>query len=242
MKQYIYGKNTILEALKGDKNIFTVYLLKNTKDPKIAEICRKKRITIEYVDKQFFTTAVGNVVHQGVMASMQEYQYYDIESILRSIPDRKQPLLVMLDGLEDPHNLGAILRTCDAIGVDGIIIGKNRSVSLNATVAKVSTGAIDHIKVAKVTNLTRTIEELKKQSFWIVGCDLTKTSQDYRSVDYNMPLVIVIGSEGFGISRLVRQSCDMHVILPMVGHVTSLNASVATAVLLYQVYNSRHPL
>ena len=147
----------------------------------------------------------------------------------------------MLDGLEDPHNLGAILRTCDAVGVDGVIIGKNRSVSLNATVAKVSTGAIHHVKVAQVTNLTRTLEELKKKSFWVVGCEL-ENSQDYRAVDYNMPTVLVIGSEGFGISRLVKKSCDIHVVLPMVGHVNSLNASVATAVLLYQVYNSRHPL
>ncbi|MFV0394755.1 MAG: 23S rRNA (guanosine(2251)-2'-O)-methyltransferase RlmB [Coprobacillaceae bacterium] len=242
MKQYIYGKNTILEALKGDKNIFTVYLLKNTKDPKVEELCRRKRISIEYVDKQFFIKQVGNVVHQGIMATMQEYQYSDIDAILHSVPKGKQPLLVMLDGLEDPHNLGAILRTCDAIGVDGVIIGKNRSVSLNATVAKVSTGAIDHVKVAKVTNLSRTLEDLKKKSFWVVGCDLTKNAQDYRAIDYNMPLVLVIGSEGNGISRLVRQSCDMQVILPMVGHVTSLNASVATAILLYQVYNSRHPL
>lgn len=242
MKQYIYGKNTILEALKGDKNIFTVYLLKNTNDPKITDICRQKRIKIEYVDKSFFSKMVGNVVHQGIMASIQDYQYYDIDSILHAVPKGKQPLLVMLDGLEDPHNLGAILRTCDAMGVDGVIIGKNRSVSLNATVAKVSTGAIDHVKVAKVTNLVRTLEDLKEKSFWVVGCDLTKTAQDYRAVDYNMPVVLVIGSEGFGISRLVAKSCDLHVILPMVGHVTSLNASVAAAVLLYQVYNSRHPL
>jgi len=242
MKQYIYGKNTILEALKGDKDIFTVYLLHNTKDPKVVEICRRRRIALEYVDKAFFNKTIGNVVHQGIMAVIQEYQYYDMDTIIRNIPEGKQPLLVMLDGLEDPHNLGAILRTCDAIGVDGVIIGKNRSVSLNATVAKVSTGAIDHIKVAKVTNLSRTLEDLKKQSFWVVGCDLTKTAQDYRAVDYQMPLVLVIGSEGFGISRLVRQCCDLHVKLPMIGHVTSLNASVATAILLYQVYHSRHPL
>jgi 23S rRNA (guanosine2251-2'-O)-methyltransferase len=242
MKQYIYGKNTVLEALKGDKNIFNVYLLKNMKDANVVDICHRKKITIEYVDKSFLNNLVQDVVHQGVVACIEEYLYYDVASIVRSIPKGKQPLLVMLDGLEDPHNLGAILRTCDAMGVDGVIIGKNRSVSLNATVAKVSTGAMDHIKVAKVTNLTRTLEELKQQSFWVVGCDLSKSSQDYRRVDYNMPLVLVIGSEGFGISRLVRQSCDMHVILPMVGHVTSLNASVATAVLLYQVYNSRHPL
>ena len=116
-----------------------------------------------------------------------------------------------------------------------------RSVLLNATVAKVSTGAIDHVPVAQVTNLSRTLDSLKKEGFWVVGCELDN-STDYRAVDYNMPLVLVIGSEGFGISRLVKEHCDMNVILPMVGHVNSLNASVATAVLLYQVYNSRHPL
>ena len=160
---------------------------------------------------------------------------------IKDIPENKQPLLLMLDGLEDPHNLGAILRTCDAVGVDGVIIGKNRSVGLNGTVAKVSTGAIHHVKVAQVTNLTRTLEDLKKKAFWVVGCEL-ENSQDYRSVDYNMPTVLVIGSEGFGMSRLVKKSCDINVVLPMVGHVNSLNASVAASVLLYQVYNSRHPL
>ena len=239
MKQYIYGKNTILEALKGDKAVHCVYLLQ--KDTQCMEICRRRRIPVEFVDKNYFTKVIGNVVHQGIMASIEEYRYYDVGEILSAIPKGKQPLLLMLDGLEDPHNLGAILRTCDAVGVDGVIIGKNRSVSLNGTVAKVSTGAIDHVKVARVTNLSRTLEELKEKSFWVVGCDLQQ-SQDYRQVDYNIPVVIVIGSEGQGISRLVNKHCDMHVILPMEGHVTSLNASVATAVILYQVYNSRHPL
>lgn len=241
MKQYIYGKNTVLEAINGDRTVYSVYLQKNMKDMKVIEYCQKRNIPLEFVDKQVFTKRLGNVVHQGVMASVKEYRYYEIDEILSSIPKDKQPLLLLLDGLEDPHNLGAILRTCDAVGVDGVIIGKNRSVSLTGTVAKVSTGAIDHVKVAQVTNLTRTLEDLKTKSFWVVGCDLDK-SQDYRKVDYNMPVVIVIGSEGSGISRLVKKSCDINVVLPMVGHVTSLNASVATAVILYQVYNSRHPL
>ena len=220
MKQYIYGKNTILEALKGEKSIYTVYIQDSIKDNRIIELCKKKKIRIKIIDKSEFIKKLGNVRHQGVMAEVEEYRYY---------------------GLEDPHNLGAILRTCDAIGVDGVIIGKNRSVGLNGTVAKVSTGAIDHVKVAQVTNLTRTLEDLKKHSFWVVGCDLDN-AQDYRQIDYNMPLVIVIGSEGFGISRLVKKTCDFNVVLPMIGHVTSLNASVATAVILYQVYNSRNPL
>ena len=241
MKQYIYGKNTILEALKGEKSVYTVYIQNNVKDNKIIELCKRKKIRFELVDKSEFIKKLGNVAHQGIMAEVEEYRYYGIDEILNSIPEGKKPLLLMLDGLEDPHNLGAILRTCDALGVDGVIIGKNRSVGLNGTVAKVSTGAIDHVKVAQVTNLTRTLENLKKRSFWVVGCDLEQ-SQDYRQVDYDMPLVIVIGSEGFGISRLVKKNCDFNVVLPMVGHVTSLNASVAAAVILYQVYNSRNPL
>lgn len=240
MKQYIYGKNTVMEALKGS-NVYTVYMQNNNKDKKVIDFCSKRKIPLEFVDKTYFDKHIGKVVHQGIMASVESYRYYTIDEILDAIPEGKMPLLLMLDGLEDPHNLGAILRTCDAVGVDGVIIGKNRSVSLNGTVAKVSTGAIDHVKVAQVTNLTRTLEDLKTKSFWVVGCDL-HNSQDYRQIDYNMPTVIVIGSEGAGISRLVKKSCDMNVILPMVGHVTSLNASVATAVILYQVYNSRNPL
>ena len=241
MKQYIYGKNTIIAALKGEKSVYTVYIQNNLKDSKIIELCKKRKVHLKMVDKSEFIKKLGNVTHQGVMAEVEEYRYFSINEILDAIPEGKQPLLVMLDGLEDPHNLGAILRTCDAIGVDGVIIGKNRSVGLNATVAKVSTGAIDHVKVAQVTNLSRTLEDLKKNSFWVVGCDLDQ-SQDYRQIDYNIPLVVVIGSEGFGISRLVKKNCDFNVVLPMVGHVTSLNASVATAVILYQIYNSRNPL
>lgn len=240
MKQYIYGKNPIMEALKG-ASVYKVYMLNGNKDQKIFNLCRTYQVPLEFVDKKEFDRKVGKVVHQGVMAYVENYHYYSVNEILSAIPENKQPLLLMLDGLEDPHNLGAILRTCDAVGADGVIIGKNRSVGLNATVAKVSTGAIHHVKVAQVTNLTRTLEELKKKGFWIVGCEL-ENSQDYREVDYNMPAVLVIGSEGFGMSRLVKKSCDINVVLPMVGHVNSLNASVAAAVLLYQVYNSRHPL
>jgi len=241
MGQYIYGKNTVLEALKGDKEVYKLYLLKNTADSKIIHLCQKKHIEYVVTDKTELFHLVGKVVHQGIVAKVKGYDYTPLNEILSSIPKEKQPLLLMLDGLEDPRNLGAILRTCDAIGVDGVIIGKNRSVGLTSTVAKVSTGAIDYVKVAQVTNLSRTLDDLKKQGFWVVGCDLNE-SKDYRAIDYNMPLVIVVGSEGFGISRLVKKQCDMNVVLPMEGHVTSLNASVAAALILYQVYNSRHPL
>ncbi len=241
MKQFIYGKNTVLEALYGDKKIYKLYVLQSVIDDKIKRVCQKRKIEYIITDKQKLYQLVGKVVHQGIVAEVKGYDYSSLDEILNTIPKNKQPLLLMLDGLEDPHNLGAILRTCDAIGVDGVIVGKNRSVGLTPTVAKVSTGAIDHIKVAQVTNLSRTLDMLKQKGFWVVGCDLDE-SQDYRAVDYNMPIVIVIGSEGFGISRLVKKQCDFNVVLPMVGHVQSLNASVAAAVILYEVYNSRHPL
>ncbi len=242
MRQYIYGKNTVFESLKGDKPVYEIYLMKNVKDDKLLALAKSKKVKVNMVaHKAELNELVGNVVHQGIVAQIEGYGYSSIDEILHAIPKGKQPLLLMLDGLEDPHNLGAILRTCDAIEVDGVIVGKNRSVGLTSTVAKVSTGAIDYVKVAQVTNLSRTLEELKEKGFWVVGCDLDE-SQDYRAVDYNMPVVIVIGSEGFGISRLVKKHCDMNVVLPMTGHVTSLNASVATALILYQVYNSRHPL
>lgn len=241
MRQYIYGKNTILEALNGKKGVYKVYIAKSSKDQTILRKCENSHIDYQRVNIEEIEKMVGKVNHQGVVASVQEYRYYSIDEICNSISKDKMPLLLMLDGLEDPHNLGAILRTADAMGVDGIIIAKNRSVSLNATVAKVSTGAIDHVKVAQVTNLARTLEELKEKGYWIVGCD-NDQSQDYREIDYKMPVCIVIGSEGKGISRIVKKQCDFKVVLPMIGHVTSLNASVATAVILYQVYNSRFPL
>lgn len=240
MKQYIYGKNTVVEALKGDKYIYKLYVLENV-DRKIISLCEKRHISYEICDKNKLNKLAGNGVHQGIVAQVKEYDYSSLEEIIKGIPEGKLPLLLMLDGLEDPHNLGAILRTCDAIGVDGVIIGKNRSVGLTPTVAKVSTGALNYIKVARVTNLSRTLIELKKKGYWVIGCD-NNESQDYRSVDYNMPVVIVIGSEGAGISPLVKKQCDFNVVMPMVGHVDSLNASVATALILYEVYNSRHPL
>lgn len=240
MKDWIYGKNAVYEAVKKNDGLTQVVLSKEGKDEKLVSMCKKNRIPVSFEDRAFFNkNAKGN--HQGYMALKESYAYVELEDMIASIPQGKQPLLIMLDGLEDPHNLGAILRSADAIGADGIIIGKNRSVSLNATVAKVSTGAIEHVPVCQVTNLARTLEKLQKEGYWVVGTDM-HDAVDYRKVDYNMPLVLVVGSEGFGISRLVLEKCDYKVTIPMVGHVNSLNASVACAVMLYQIYNSRYPL
>lgn len=240
MKQWVYGRNTVREILKNNRNVKQILVAKHSRNDDLVDLCRKNKISYRMCEKKEIIDKVGPVVHQGIIVEIDGYDYTPLDEILRDCP-KENPLLLMLDGLEDPHNLGAILRSCDAVGVDGVIIGKNRSVGLTPTVAKVSTGAIDYVKVAQVTNLTRTLESLKKQGFWIVGCEVDN-AQDYRSVDYNIPLVLVVGSEGFGISRLVKQACDINVVLPMVGHVNSLNASVAAAVLLYQVYASRHPL
>ena len=176
--------------------------------------------------------------HQGAVLEIEGYSYVDVDEII-SNPKGKYPFIVMLDGLEDPHNLGAILRTCDAGGVDGVIIGKNRSVHLNNTVAKVSTGAIEHVKVSEVTNLTTTIKYLKKQGYWIVGAEACDKSVLYTDIKYDMPVCLVIGSEGKGISRLVTENCDFLVKIPMVGHVNSLNASVSCSILIYEVIRSR---
>lgn len=237
MKQYIYGKNPIMEALKG-ASVYKIYMLNGHKDQKIFDLCKRNQIPLEFVDKKEFDKKVGKVVHQGVMAYIENYRYYSIDEILNSIQPEKQPLLLMLDGLEDPHNLGAVLRTADATQMDGIIIPKNRSVSLNATVAKVSTGAIEHIDVAQVTNLASTIETLKANGYWIIGLDM-EGSIDYKAQDYSGKIAVVIGSEGKGISRLVRDNCDFFVHIPMFGHVNSLNASVSASIIFYEIIRNR---
>ncbi len=243
MSEFIYGKNTVIEMLKSGHHIEEIFLteqvLKNT--PNLNELIKKAKIKYETIDrKSLDELAKGN--HQGIVAKIKPFNYYEVSDILSEAKKKNElPFIVILDGLEDPHNLGAILRTADCCGVHGVIIPKNRSVSLNATVAKLSTGAISYVKVAKVTNLTNTIKELKKQGLWIIGSDM-ETSVDYRRMEAKEPIAIVIGSEGKGISRLVKENCDVLVKLPMKGHITSLNASVATSVILYEVLNQRCPL
>ncbi len=239
MSQYIYGKNTVIQYLKNKEKIEILYIQNNSKNDEIVKMAKNSQVKVEFLDKaRMDKMANGN--HQGVIASISDYRLYSLEEVLSSIPKDKQPLLLMLDGMEDPHNLGAILRSADATQVDGVILRKNRSASLNATVAKVSCGAINTVKVVEVNNLTETIKTLKKKGYWVYGAD-NNEALDYRSVDYNLPLVLVIGSEGFGISRLVRENLDYSVKLPMYGEISSLNASVATGIMLYQVINSRYP-
>jgi 23S rRNA (guanosine2251-2'-O)-methyltransferase len=242
--QIIEGRNAVLEALRSKKPIDKLFVLDGCQDGPIRTIVREAKkgdSILNFVNKERLSQLSVTGKHQGVIAYIAAYEYATIDEMLELAKERgEDPFLILLDGIEDPHNLGAILRTCDAAGVDGVIIGKHRSVSLNATVAKVSTGAIETVKVAQVTNLTKTIQELKKQDFWICGTDCTQ-SIDYRQADYRMPLVLVIGSEGAGISRLVKENCDFLVHIPIVGNVQSLNASVATGIMLYQIHGQRFP-
>ena len=234
-KEYIYGKNTVKAALMNSGRSCKLFTVK--KNDEFINLAKKNKIEYEIVDNEYLNKLVGNN-HQCVALEIKDYSYVTVDEIIKETK-LNYPFVVMLDGLEDPHNLGAILRTCDAAGVDGVIIGKNRSVKLNSTVAKVSTGAIEYVKVAEVTNLTNTIKYLQSKGFWVVGAEACSKSVLYTEVKYDMPVCLVIGSEGKGISRLVSENCDYLVKIPMVGHVNSLNASVSCAILIYEIIKNR---
>jgi len=239
MPQYSYGKNVVRSLLKNQREIMTLYIQEGRKDDEVEYLARKQSVRVRIVSRKELDKMVeGN--HQGYIAEIKDYPTYTIEEIISAIPSGKLPLLVALDGIQDPHNLGAVLRTMACVGGDGVIIEKNRSVSLNGTVAKVSVGAIDTVKVAQVTNLAQTLRKLKEKGYWIVGTDMS--NQDYRSIKYDMPVVLVIGAEGSGMRRLISETCDFLVTLPMEGDVGSLNASVACGVMLYHIYSQRFPL
>lgn len=232
----IYGKNTVVEALKTKKPINKIYLSSDLNDNQLVQMAKSSKAEVIFMTRAKMNELFkGN--HQGVAIEVTEYEYKSLREVINKCKD-KDAVLTILDGLEDPHNLGAILRSADATCVDAIIIPKNRSVSLNSTVAKVSTGAIEHVDVVQVTNLAMTIKELKKQGYWIIGLELDG-SVDYRKQDYSGKIAVVIGSEGKGISRLVKDECDFCVNIPMYGHVNSLNASVSAAILFYEVLRSR---
>ena len=242
--EFIIGRNPVLEALKSGRDINKLWIAEGSQGGsmgQITQLAKRNGVLVQFVPKKKIDQMVDGI-HQGVAAQVAAYQYAELDDLFNLAEKRNEsPFFLLLDELEDPHNLGSIMRTADAIGAHGIIIPKRRSVGLTATVAKASTGAIEHVPVARVTNLSRTIDELKDRGVWIVGTD-AKESDDYRNLDGGMPLTLVIGSEGKGMSRLIREKCDFLVQLPMVGHVTSLNASVAASLLMYEVYRKRHPL
>lgn len=228
MSELIYGTNTVKAAIEAQMTIENLYILKDNQE--MINLAKANNLKFSLLDKETMNKKVLN--NQGIIAQIPGFKIYQIEDIIK----KNQPsLIVVLDGLEDPHNLGAILRTCDAAGVDGIILPKNRSVKLNSTVAKVSTGAIFFVKCVEVVNLVATLKKMKQLGYWIVGAEATETSSDYRSLKYDMPVVLVIGSEGRGISRLVLEQCDFIVKIPMTGKVNSLNASVSAGILIYEI-------
>jgi len=245
---YIYSKNSVKEAI--DHNNVKLLYLNSNKHP-FFEIAKAKKINYKIISDKELDALVGanqnkKVLHQGVVALVEDYKYYDLNQMIEDAKEKSEnnpnyyPLIVMLDSLDDPHNLGAILRICDASGVDGVIIGKNRSTRLNETVARTSTGAIEWVKVAEVTNLSQTIKTLKEEGYWIVGAEYDQRSVMYDQNKYDMPICLVIGSEGFGISDLVKKNCDFLVKIPMLGHVNSLNASVSCGILVYEILEKRN--
>jgi 23S rRNA (guanosine2251-2'-O)-methyltransferase len=241
---YIMGKSPVLEALKSERDINKILIAEGSQRGQMGQItnlAKELNVLVQFVPKKKLDDMVeGN--HQGVVAQVAAYQYAELDDLFALAEKRNEaPFFLLLDEIEDPHNLGSIMRTADAAGAHGIIIPKRRAVGLTATVAKTSTGAIEHVPVVRVTNMARTIEELKERGVWIAGTD-AGGKQDYRQFDGTMPLGLVIGSEGKGMGRLIREKCDFLIHLPMTGHVTSLNASVAAAILMYEVYRKRHPL
>lgn len=230
----IYGKNVAKETLDNNKEINKVIMSKDFNDKYIINKLQNRNIKIEYVNK-YELDKITKENHQGIILYVKDYQYVELDEIL----DKEKPFVVILDHLEDPHNFGAIIRTCEAAGVDGIIIPKDRSVSVNSTVMKTSAGALNNVKICTVTNLNRTIDILKEKGLWIVGTDMTD-SVSYTELDYNIPIALIIGNEGFGISRLVREKCDYVVNIPMKGKINSLNASVASGILIYKIIEKRN--
>ena len=238
--EMIAGKNPVLEALRSGREINKLFIaegVKKTGVQELMDLAKERGVLVQFVPKQKIDKLAEN--HQGIVAAVAAYDYAEIDDLFEAAKAKNEdPFFLILDELEDPHNLGSIMRTADAIGVHGIIIPKRRAVGLTAVVAKASTGAIEHVPVVRVTNLAQTVDELKERGVWIAGTD-AKGSVDYRKMDATLPLAVIIGSEGKGMARLLRDKCDFLYHLPMIGHVTSLNASVAAALLMYEVYRKR---
>ena len=238
----IVGRNPVMEALKSGREIDKILIAKGTEGGSLIKIIGKakdKGIPIQYVERQKLNEMSEDHAHQGIIATVAAYEYSDVEDILDRAKEKgADPFILILDEIMDPHNLGSIMRTADAVGVDGIIIPKRRSVGLTATVAKSSAGAIEYVPVAKVSNIAQTIERIKEKGIWVAGADMSGANDHYNT-DLKGPLALVIGNEGEGISRLIKEKCDFLVKLPMVGQVSSLNASVAAAVLMYEAFRQK---
>jgi 23S rRNA (guanosine2251-2'-O)-methyltransferase len=238
----VIGRNSVIETLKGDRTIETLYISNNKLEGSISIIiglAKEKRVLIKEVDKRKLDSMCDGGVHQGVIAKVTPYKYSEVSDILALAEERGEPpFIVILDEVEDPHNLGSIVRTAELFGVHGIIIPKRRSASVSATVYKSSVGAIEHVKIAKVTNLNAAIEELKLKGIWVYGADIRAEEYSYQA-DFSGPCAVIIGNEGRGISKLTVQKCDKLIKIPMVGKINSLNASVAGGIIMYEVLKGR---
>lgn len=242
MQDKIYGFNPVIEALESDSEIDKILIkdgIKHSKASKITALAKEKKIPFQFVNQAKLDSLSEGGNHQGVVAFSAVHKYYTVDEILESAAEKDEPpFLVILDSITDPHNLGSIIRTANAAGAHGVIIPKNRSAGLNSTVFKVSAGASEYTMVAKVTNLSRTVEDLKKKGVWVAGTALEAESYHYET-DLKGPLAVLIGSEGEGMSRILREKCDFLVKIPMIGKIESLNASVAAGVLLYEALRQR---
>lgn len=237
----IEGRNAVIEAFRSGKTIDKLYVLDGCKDGPVMTIIREAKKTdtiIRYVDREILDRLSKTGHHQGVVANAVAYDYAEVEDILNAAREKGEPPFVfILDGIEDPHNLGAIIRTANLAGAHGVIIPKRRAVGLTATVAKTSAGALNYTPVAKVTNLSATIEELKKEGLWFVCADMG--GETMYNLNLTGPIGLVIGNEGEGVSRLVKEKCDYVASIPMKGNIDSLNASVAAGVLAYEIVRQR---
>lgn len=232
---YICGKNVAKEYLNGNNKIKKVFLNSNFNDLEIMNLLKSKKIKIDYVDKrELDRKTLEN--HQGIILEVDDFEYSDL-AVIESI---ENPLVVMLDHIQDPHNFGAIIRTCEAAGVDAIIVPKDRSVSVNGTVIRTSVGASKYVPIIRVTNLVQTIKEMKKQGFWFFGTDMN--GENYSKLDYKGKTALIIGNEGDGMSKLVKDNCDFIASIPMIGKINSLNASVAAGIIIYESVRCRNEL
>ena len=237
----VAGRNAVLEVLHSGHSVNRLLLANGQQEGSIKEIialAKEEHIVITYVERSKLDKVAGNIKHQGVVAYVPPIDYVPLIDLLDSVSEKdRAPFLVLLDELEDPHNLGALLRTADSAGVDGIIIPKRRSCSLSSIVAKVSAGAVEYVPVSRVGSMTQALRLLKKKGYWIAGADVGGTI--YTKADLTGALALVIGSEGHGIGRLIKEECDFIVSLPMQGHLSSLNAAVAGSILMYEAMRQR---
>lgn len=237
----VEGRNPVIECIKSGKHIDKIMVSNSAKEgsiKKIIAMAKENKIVIQYVDRHKLDEMAQSHSHQGVIACIGDYKYYDIEEIVANVKAKgEEPFIIILDEITDPHNLGSIIRTADAVGAHAVVIPKRRSVDITPVVAKASAGAVEYVPVCKVTNIVNTIKMLKDEGLWIAAADMD--GKTFYRQNLTGPIGVVIGSEGFGISRLVKQNCDFVVSMPMIGNVTSLNASVAGGILLYEVFRQR---